>query len=46
MKNVRINIKLEENLRKKYKSYCKKNNLILSKRIRQFIQMDLNGEIK
>ena len=42
-KEVRINIRLTEELRKKYKSYCKKNKLDMSKHIREFIEKEINA---
>ena len=42
---VRINILINNNLRKKYKKYCIDNNYVLSERIRELIEMDLNGKI-
>jgi predicted DNA binding CopG/RHH family protein len=41
-KEVRVNIRLTAELRKKYKSYCKKNKLDMSKHIREFIEKELN----
>lgn len=44
-KDVRINIKLTKEDRKKFKDYCLNQNTVISKRIRKLIEMDLNGKI-
>ena len=41
---VRINILLSKELRKKYKTYCLNNNLIMSERIRELMQKDLENK--
>lgn len=41
-KEVRINIRLNEKLRQQYKTYCKQNNLDMSKHIREFIEKEVN----
>jgi len=45
-KPVRINVLLDEELRKQYKKYCIDNDFVLSDRIRELIEKDLKGEIK
>lgn len=44
-KPVRMNILVDISVRKKYKIYCIKKNYVFSERIRELIEMDLNGEI-
>jgi len=43
-KEVRVNIRLTENLRMQYKKYCLKNNLDMSKHIRDFIEKTVNNK--
>ena len=43
---VRLNIRLTKEIRKKYKMFCLKKDMIISDRIRKLIEMDMNGEIK
>jgi hypothetical protein len=45
-KEVRVNLLITEELRKKYKIYCINKEIAMSERIRQLIEMDLKGEIK
>jgi len=45
-KPVRINILIDNEIRKKYKKYCIDNEFVLSDRIRKLILKDLKGEIK
>lgn len=42
----RLNVLISIELKKKYKIFCINKNLSFSKRIRELIEMDLNGEIK
>ena len=44
-KPVRVNILLDNEIRKTYKKYCIDNNFVLSDRIRLLIEKDLKGEI-
>ena len=41
-KEVRINIRLTNTLREQYKKYCLKNDLDMSKHIRDFIEEIVN----
>lgn len=43
---VRLNILVDIELRKKYKKYCIDNELVLSDRIRQLIENDMNNSLK
>lgn len=43
---VRINVLLSKELRKKYKTFCINNNVIMSERIRQLIIKDLESKIE
>lgn len=43
---TRLNVLLPKNLKKEYKQYCLKNDIVLSKRVRELIEKDLKGEIK
>jgi len=45
-KEIRINVRMTNGFRKKYKMHCLKKDISLSDRIRQLMEMDLNGEIK
>lgn len=45
-KTAQINVRLPESLKEKYKIHCSKSNSVLSERIRKFIELDLNNEIK
>lgn len=45
-KEVRINLLITKELRKKYKAYCLEGDVAMSDRIRQLIEKDLKGEIK
>ncbi len=45
-KEVRVNLLITDKLRKQYKLHCIKNDIAMSERIRQLIEMDLKGEIK
>ncbi len=45
-KYVRMNLIVEPEFRKKYKTYCLKNDFNMSDRIRQMIELDMKGEIK
>jgi hypothetical protein len=45
-KEVRINLLVTTEIRKKYKLHCLENDIAMSDRIRQLIEMDLKGEIK
>ena len=45
-KPVRINVLLDEDVRKKYKKHCIDNDYVLSDRIRELIERDLKDEIK
>lgn len=42
---TRLNVLLPKILKKNYKQYCIKNDLILSKRVRELIEKDMRGEI-
>jgi antitoxin component of RelBE/YafQ-DinJ toxin-antitoxin module len=41
-KEVKLNIRLTENLRQQYKQYCLEHNLDMSKHIREFIEKTVN----
>jgi len=43
---TRLNVLLPKSLKKEYKQYCLKNDIVLSKRVRELIEKDLRGEIK
>lgn len=43
---IQLNVRMAKDLRKKYKLFCLKKDIIMSDRIRQLIEMDMNGEIK
>ena len=43
---VKINILVEQKLRNDYHKYCIDKNINLSDRLRQLIEMDLQGKIK
>ena len=45
-KEVEIRAKIEKDIRDKYKVFCKKNNFVLSRRLRALIQMDMDSEGK
>ena len=45
-KPVRINILIDNDLRKKYKKYCIDKDFLLSDRLRELIIKDINNEIK
>ena len=38
IKEVKLNIRLTENLRQQYKKYCLENGIDMSKHIREFIE--------
>ena len=42
---VRLNLLVSKELRKNYKKYCIDNDIDMSKRIRELIEMDLGGKI-
>jgi len=44
MKEKKITIRIDENLRKKYREFCNKNGYSLSKRLRLIIKRDMNEE--
>ena len=37
-KEIRINVRMSNNLRGQYREYCKKNKIDMSKHIREFIE--------
>lgn len=41
-----LNVRLTKSLKEQYKTYCKKNDLDMSKHIRTLIEKCLNREIK
>jgi len=43
---VRINLLVTTELRKKYKLHCLESDISMSNRIRQLIEKDLKGEVK
>jgi hypothetical protein len=45
-KELEIKIKIEGDIKHKYQSFCKKNNFVLSRRLRALIQMDMDSEGK
>ncbi len=42
---VRLNILVSKELRKKYKKHCINKDIDMSKRIRELIEMDLGGTV-
>lgn len=44
-KDKEIRLRIESELKAKYVNCCKKRNIIVSDRLRELIQMDINGEI-
>ena len=40
-KSVDLTIRIEPTMKKKYLSFCKKNKFVLSKRIREFIEKEM-----
>ena len=44
IKEVRLNVRLTEELRQKYKKYCLENNLDMSKHLREYIEQVLEIE--
>ena len=46
IKDVDIRAKVDKKTKAKYKSFCKKYNYVLSKRLRALIDMDMKGKIK
>jgi hypothetical protein len=45
-KNKELRTRADEAFFKEYKSFCKKNSLVFSKRLRALLEMDLRGKIK
>jgi hypothetical protein len=45
-KKLNVTIRMDKKTREKYQEFCKKNNMVFSKRIRALIEKDLKGEIK
>ena len=43
-KNSEIRLRIEKDVKRNYLLFCKKNNTILSKRIRDLILLDLKNE--
>jgi len=41
-KNEELKIRLTDILKQQYKKYCKKNNIDMSKHIREFIEKEIN----
>ena len=42
----RLSVLIPREIKDNYKIYCIKNNLILSKRVRELVEMDMGGKIK
>lgn len=42
-KTSEIKIRLENDLKKQYQSYCKKNKIVMSKNIRELIEKEINN---
>jgi len=42
-KTSEIKIRLENDLKKKYQDYCKKNKIVMSKNIRQLIEKEMQN---
>nr|QBM02733.1 hypothetical protein [uncultured archaeon] len=42
---VRLNFMVSKELRKNYKKHCINNDIDMSKRIRELMEMDLEGKI-
>jgi len=43
--SVRMIFRVDKHLRKQYKQYCLKNDIVMSERIRTLIELDLKGKI-
>ena len=44
-KEVGLNIRITDDLRKKFKNHCIKNDIALSERVRQLIKLDLEKQM-
>ncbi len=44
--NKRLNVLISAELRKKYRKMCLDKDIMVSDRIREIMEKDLNGEIK
>ena len=44
IKNEELKIRLTDNLKEQYKQYCIKNDLDMSKHIREFIEKTVNNK--
>ncbi len=45
MKKTRINVEVDSELHKRFKSFCKKNGLVMGRRIEDFMRADLEKRL-